>query len=67
MDWENIKGFLGGMLVRWVLKVGAGVIGTLGVSQGSATEVVSAVVMFAVGALISLIQHKKAIDTPAPK
>jgi hypothetical protein len=67
MDWDTIKTFLGGMLVRWLLKVSAGVVLTLGIQSKSWEEVVSAVVMFGLGLIISLVQHKKAIKTPAPK
>lgn len=47
------------LIVRWLLKVGAGVIATIGVSTGAAEEVLIAVLMFVAGLIISLFQRKK--------
>ena len=46
------------LIVRWILKVGAGVIGTLGVSSGAVEEILIAVLMFLAGLVISLFQRK---------
>jgi hypothetical protein len=66
MDWESMKGFLTGFITRWVLKLLAGVLVTLGIQEGSAAEVIGAIVTFGLGILISLIQQKKAIETVPP-
>jgi len=47
------------LIVRWLLKVGAGVIGTIGISNGAAEEVLVAVLMFLIGLFISLFQRKQ--------
>jgi hypothetical protein len=67
MDWETLKGFIVPFLVRWILKIGAGFILSLGISTGSATEVITAIVMAVVGIVMSLVNHKTAIETPPPK
>lgn len=62
---ETIKGFLSGMLVRWLLKIGGGFILSVGITEGSVAQIASAVVAIVVGLLISLIQQKKAVlQTP---
>ena len=66
-DWDTLKNFFGGMVVRWVLKIGGGFLLNLGISEKSVAEVVGAGVAILVGLLISLFQHKKAIETPVPK
>lgn len=66
MDWESLKGFIVPFLTRWILKVGAGALLTLGITEGSATEVVGALVAFVVGVVMSLVNHKTAINTPPP-
>lgn len=47
------------ILVRWILKVGAGWFAAVGISTGAAEEVLVAVIMFLVGVIISLFQRKK--------
>lgn len=47
------------ILVRWILKVGAGWLAAVGISQSSAQEVLFAVIMFLVGVIISLFQRKQ--------
>jgi len=54
-------------IVRWVMKVGAGAIGAIGVSTGAIEEVLIGLLMFAVGALISLFQRKKDLATVPPE
>lgn len=62
---ETIKGFLSGMLVRWLLKIGGGFILSVGITEGSVAQIASAIVAIVVGLLISLIQQKKAVlQTP---
>jgi len=64
---ENIKGFLTGLLVRWILKIGGGFLLSVGISEGSLTEVVAAVLSIIIGLAISLFQHNKAIEQTPPK
>lgn len=54
------------ILVRWLLKLGAGVLATLGISSGAAEEVLMGVLMFVIGVIISVVQRKKDLATPPP-
>jgi len=63
---DNLKGFLTGMIVRWLLKM----IGGYLVINGSVntqsltselTQIVGGLVTIALGVVISLIQHKQAL------
>ena len=47
------------LVVRWILKVGAGWLAAIGISTGAAEEVLVAVIMFLIGVIISLFQRKK--------
>lgn len=47
------------IVVRWILKVGAGWLAAVGISTGAAEEVLVAVIMFLVGIIISLFQRKQ--------
>ena len=70
MDWaklfETLKGFVTGILVRWVLKLAGGWLIGLGFTEGNITEWVSGVVVFLFGILISLLQQKKAVEQTPP-
>jgi hypothetical protein len=57
--WNTIKKFLVAKIVQWILKVGSGVLLTLGVSQNSVEEIVGGVVSLLIGILYSLFTHKK--------
>ncbi|MBM3711869.1 MAG: hypothetical protein FJW56_00305 [Actinobacteria bacterium] len=57
--WNTIKNFLVAKLVQWILKVGAGVLGTLGISNGSLEEIIGAIVSLVLGIVYSLLTHKK--------
>ncbi|MEW6508851.1 MAG: hypothetical protein AB1432_14010 [Bacteroidota bacterium] len=57
--WNTIKDFLVAKLVQWVLKVGAGVLVTLGISNNSIEEIIGASVSLILGVIYSLITHKK--------
>lgn len=57
--WNTIKDFLVAKLVQWVLKVGAGVLVTLGISNNSVEEIIGAVVSLILGIVYSLLTHKK--------
>jgi len=68
-----IKPYIAPKLIGWVLKVLAGVFGTLGIETGvqegfvnGLVEIVLAAVLFGLGALISLIQNKKAVQATPP-
>lgn len=57
--WNTIKDFLVAKLIQWILKVGAGVLATLGISNGSIEEIIGAVVSLLLGIVYSLLTHKK--------
>ncbi len=59
-NWKDIV-FI---VVRWALKFVSGWLAAVGISQGSAEEVVGALLVFGVGAVISLLQRKKDLATP---
>lgn len=63
----DLKNFLIGFIVRWLLKIGGGFFLSLGVSENSLTVTVSAIVSIILGLVISLLQHTKAINTPVEK
>lgn len=64
---SELKEFITGFIVRWLLKVGGGFLLAMGISNDSVTIMVSSVVSIVVGLLISLLQHSKALNMPAPK
>lgn len=57
--WNTIKKFLVAKIVQWILKVGSGVLLTLGVSQNSVEEIVGGIVSLLIAILYSLFTHKK--------
>jgi len=57
--WNTIKNFLVAKIVQWLLKVGSGVLLTLGITQNSIEEIVGAIVSLLLGIIYSLITHKK--------
>jgi hypothetical protein len=57
--WNTIKKFLVAKIVQWILKVGSGVLLTLGITQNSIEEIVGAIVSLFIGILYSLFTHKK--------
>jgi hypothetical protein len=61
--WETLKKFLVAKIAGWILKIGSGVLLTLGISQGSVEEFVGAAVSFIIGLIISLVVNKKAALT----
>ena len=66
MTWDDLKHYLTGMIVQWILKVSAGVIGTCGITQDSWTLIVTAVVVFALGALLNVLHIQKALMQQPP-
>lgn len=64
----DFKKLVTGLIVRWILKVGSGALLALGISAGSATEILTAVVTFVIGMVISLVQNKTLLNsTPQSK
>ena len=57
--WQTVKNFIVAKLVQWILKVGSGVLLTLGISNDSLTEIIGAIVSLLLGIIYSLFTHKK--------
>ena len=64
---EAIQGYASQFLSRWLLKVGGGFLLAHGVSEGSIEEISGAVISIAVGIVISLVNHKKALNSDPAK
>jgi hypothetical protein len=60
--WEDLKNYIVGFLVRWIMKIGGGFLLAHGISQNSVKEIVGAVVGILIGLIISLFQHNKALN-----
>jgi len=60
---DTLKNFITGFVTRWILKIGGGFLLSVGVNEGSVTEIVTAVVAIVIGLAISLFQQKKALET----
>ena len=61
MDWTSITKLLGSAITASILTLLAGILATLGISTGSATEVVGAVVAFVLAAVMHLLGLNKAV------
>ena len=62
---EDLKGYLTGFAVRWVLKTGGGFFLSYGVTNDNVTIIVTSIVSVLIGLIVSLIQHKQAVaQTP---
>lgn len=57
--WPTIKNFLVAKIVQWILKFGAGILVTLGISSKTIEEIVAGIVSLVAGIIYSLITHKK--------
>lgn len=57
--WQTIKKFIVAKLVQWILKFGAGILVTLGISNNTLEEIVAGIVSLIAGIIYSLITHKK--------
>ncbi|MBS3945627.1 MAG: hypothetical protein KGZ42_09030 [Melioribacter sp.] len=57
--WKTIKDFVVAKLIQWILKVGAGVLATQGISNNSVEEIIGAIVALILGIIYSLVTHKK--------
>lgn len=64
---EDLKGFIVPFLVRLILKVGGGVVLTLGIQESSVTEIVGAVTALVLGFIFSKLHYTKVLQTPPPK
>lgn len=60
--WDDLKNYIVGFIVRWLMKIGGGFFLAHGISQNSIEEIVGAVIGILIGLFISLFQHKKAVD-----
>lgn len=59
--WETIKSYLTGMILRWIAKIGGGILLTIGISQNSWEEIITAIISIIAGVVTSIVQHKKAL------
>lgn len=59
---KTIKDFIVGFVARWILKIGGGFLLSVGVSEGSVTEIVAAVCSILIGIAVSMFQQKKALE-----
>ena len=64
---ENIKGFIVGIVVRWLMKAVGGYLVIAGVTESQLTEAIGGVLVFVVGAAVSIYQHNKALNAPPPQ
>ena len=63
---DQIKAFLSNAIVIWILGLGGGVLGTLGISSGSVTEIVTALVGLILAWLGHAIGLKLALNAIPP-
>ena len=61
---NDIKKFLTGILVRWILKIGGAWLATIGIGSGTVGEIIGGILAILLGMVISIFQTKKAIDMP---
>lgn len=59
----DVKKFIVGGIVRWLLKIGGGALLGLGITEGSLIEIVGAIVAFVTGIIISWFNSKKLLNT----
>ena len=64
---ENIKDYIVGILLRWVLKIGGTWLASIGVSEGDIASIIGGIVAVIVGVIISLFQQKKAVNAEPPR
>jgi hypothetical protein len=58
----EIKSYISGFMVRWLLKIGGGFFLSIGIDDNSLTLIVSSIVSIILGLIISLVQHTKALN-----
>ncbi|MBE0538396.1 MAG: hypothetical protein IH620_01685 [Ignavibacterium sp.] len=61
---DQIKEFIIGFIVRWVLKIGGAYFITIGIEQSTIEQIIGGLVAIVIGIIISLFQTKKALDKP---
>jgi len=61
---DDIKKFLTGIIVRWILKLAGMWFVTIGVASGTIEEIIGGIIAILIGMLVSLFQQKKAINMP---
>ncbi len=64
---DTIKNFLTGFITRWILKIGGTFLLSAGFSEAELTtkltEIISGLLAIVIGIIISLVQHKTALET----
>ena len=60
--WRAVQGFIVGFIVRWVMVVAGSVIADAGLTEEDVVKIVGGVLLVLVSFIISLIQHKKAVE-----
>ena len=57
--WQAIKKFIIAKIVQWILKFGAGILVSLGISNNTLEEIIAGIISLIAGIIYSLITHKK--------
>ena len=60
--WKAIQGFIVGFIVRWVMVVAGSVIADAGLTEEDVVKIIAGVLMVIVSFIISLVQHKNAVE-----
>ena len=60
----DIKEFLTGIIVRWVLKLGGVWLISIGVDEATIWGVIGGIIAILIGMIMTLFQTKKAVDKP---
>ena len=63
---DNIKSFLVGLIFQSLMKVGGGVLLTVGISSQSWTEIISAIVTIIIGLIAHAVSLNTAVQTAPP-
>lgn len=63
---ENLKQFITGFLVRWLLKVGGGYFIAIGVTENILIPIIGGIISILAGIIISLFQQNKALNMESP-
>lgn len=64
--WNAVKGFLVGFIVRWLLMIGGTVFASAGITEDKLVEMIGGILAIVISLIITLFQHKKAVNQPAP-
>jgi len=60
--WRAVQGFIVGFIVRWLLVIGGTIFADAGVTEEDIYKIVGGVLAVVVSLVISLLQHKKAVE-----